>query len=115
MNKRKLLIVTILAIFIIGMTMGEITAKTYTVKKGKYKAKFTTKQLKKAKKHKNKFYNIKNTGAKTAKTKIYNAGKYQGTATSKVKASIQYFDKNHVSVSWYTVDYGYITEKLVKC
>lgn len=114
MNK-KLLIVIILAIFIIGMTMGEITAKTYTVKKGKYKAKYTTKQLKNAKKHKNKFYKIKNTGAKIVKTKIYNNAKYQGTATSKVQAGIQYFDKNHVSISWYSASYGLITEKLVKC
>ena len=94
--------------------MGEITAKTYTVKKGKYKAQYTSKQLKKAKTHKNGFYKIKNTGVKKTKMKIYKMGKYQGTKTSKVSAHIQYYDSNHVSVSW-SCKYGLIGEKLVKC
>lgn len=69
MNMKKILVITILAIFVVGMIMGAADA-THTFKKGKYKMKVTNNQYNKLKKSKPSqfFYIFKKVGTKTVKT-----------------------------------------------
>lgn len=62
MNKKKIVIVTILALFVVGMIIGAADA-TFYAKCGKYKVKLTAKEYKK-------IYNGKTVTKKTGKYKV---------------------------------------------
>jgi len=65
MNKKKILILIILTIFIVGMVIGAASA-SHTFKKGKYKAKVSDKTYKQIKNGKKIF--VKKVGTKTKKS-----------------------------------------------
>lgn len=65
MNKKKILILVILSIFVVGMVMGAASA-SHTFKKGKYKVKVSDKTYKQIKNGKKIF--VKKVGTKTKKS-----------------------------------------------
>lgn len=80
MDKKKILVVSILVLFVIGMSLGSVSASK-TVKIGKYKCKLSNKDIKKIKQGKQV---TKNTG-KYIKYKDYSTKKIK---KAKVKISI---------------------------
>jgi len=112
MNKKKILILIILSIFITGMIIGAASA-SHTFKKGKYKVKVSDKTYKQIKKGKKIF--VKKVGTKTKKStytkkiKTYNMwgtpkkiknGKY-------IKSEFEYNPKNNDE---YRMDYYKVTK-----
>lgn len=91
MNKKKILILVILTIFIVGMVMGAASA-SHTFKKGKYKAKVSDKTYKQIKNGKKIF--VKKVGTKNIKN-----GKY-------IKSEFKYDSESNE----YRVDYYKITK-----
>lgn len=87
MNMKKILAITILVIFVVGMCIGAADA-THTFKKGKYKMKVTDKQYKKLKNSKPTAHGFiyKKVGTKTVKT--------TQTKTVKTETWRDYYDKN---------------------
>ena len=91
MNKKKILVITILCIFCIGMVMGAVSA-SHTFKKGKYKLTVSDKQYKKLK-TKDQYHVSKKVGT-VKKTKW---------VTKKVKTYETWIDSNgylYKSKSW---------------
>ena len=87
MNMKKILTITILMIFVVGMCISAADA-AHTFKKGKYKMKITNNQYNKLKKSKPSqfFYIFKKVGTKTVKT--------SQTKTVKTQTWRSYYDQN---------------------
>ena len=75
MDKRKIIVLTLLIIFVIGMSLSAVSASK-TVKVGKYKVKLTNKDIKKIKKGKHvtkstgKYVKYKYSNNKVVKAKV---------------------------------------------
>jgi hypothetical protein len=114
MDNRKLLILIILSIFVVGMILAPASA-SHTYKCGKYKCKITNKQYKKLKKGKvGTWVSGKNVGKKKFVLKFYDyGGNLLGKKTVKVKTSISKEGRNYYVATWYCKD-GIIQEKRIK-
>lgn len=83
MKKRKILILVVLTIFVIGMTMSSVSA-SHTFKLGKYKGKLSDKKYKQLK-NANKKGKYKRFVVKTGKYKTHKIPKYKKKKVTKYK------------------------------